>query len=211
MNLNKITTPEEIFTDFHFKKWKKMKSFFWSKPMSYSTRESLDTIKIFSFILGSVALFAELIISTVEQHFVGIPSIIAGVCYLPAIFIYGFPYVKKIGNYFVDKIYGSKFKKHMTEARLKNFITILSSHECSPYYMKNLNYYDNFILAFHHNKKDFIHIGFNLMNSFYTNFSEKNRENKNKQILENFYKKPIIDFVKSDTNGSKKEDKFLFM
>ena len=213
MNFNNFNTPEEIFDFFDFEKWKKINQFFTLKyrPVSYSTKESLDAVKIASIIFGSIALCVELIMCIAQQRFVGVATIVSFFAYLPAIFIYFFPYTKNISNYFINKIYGRKFKKYMNEDRLKKFITILSSHQHAPHYMKNINNFNNLVLAFHHNSKDFVDIGFNLMNGFHSNFSEKNREDKNRKILENFHKKPNIDLATTKTSNIKKEDKFLFM
>ena len=46
------------------------------------------------------------------------------------------------------------------------------------------------------------------MDNFYTNFIEKDKEEKNQKIIENFHQQTKIDLNKMTTT---KEEKFLFM
>jgi hypothetical protein len=206
----KFNAGQDYINFFNIKEWKAVEKFFsydnLSRKMSYDLKNNLPSIGISSSVIGAVLLLILFLASKDSpelaflMYFTLVP-IIAGLLIISIKY-----WMNALQSIFTFP-FKAKFKRHMTEENLKDFVRVFSSDKYSPQRMTEKSYYNSLVLSCHHRQKDFVNIGLSILNNYHQNSVDRIRADYDKEVLARFSheEKPIA------STPVMADEKFMFM
>lgn len=211
----KFTTASEMLEFMEFPKWKKTHEKFnynlFLSRIGYYGKAKLINITFYSFM-------ALMITGTVSACFSATKGLSLSTTWVPLFILsligirFVIPHVMNLIDWFSWRAYSRKFKAFMNEARLVEFVDLISQDIHATYKLKNKNSYKDLILACHHQDKEFVTMAYNIMNEFYIHKEVQLKKSYNDSVVTNFLNKEVQKNSQITMKPSEEpEDKFQFM